>query len=337
MIIFKQYQTDVNLSATETYSANLDEVVMQKLRVMFENRCYKSSLIIKILKLIKRSMWKPAQNLADGSGYVSVVFEVEAIIYNKGDIIVDCIVQTKVRGGGLLCKSNHAAVFIKGALNIRGIKAKQQIPIRVEGITYHPKKDKISINATPYHYPFSFTLYSTDLTNVNQEDVEVLAKMYEDYKNVRGKFDDLNGKVRDFFLDTFYPFKSAYSKFKKEKQPNLKAVSLDDEIKRVLAGPDAKEEIMYVFRHPKVDKSEDTVYHMDKKILEGKIPNIQLLNPKQFSIRGANKNYAIILISYLEERIGYMNMIIQLSEAFSTEESRRSHKEVWSMYSNSKR
>jgi len=337
MHIIKQFQTDVNLSATDTYSSDLDDVVMQKLRTMFENKCYKSSLVIRILRIIERSLWKPSQNLANGSGYVSVTFEVEAVIYNLGDIIVDCTVQTKVRGGGLLCKSDHATIHIKGAVNIRGIKVGQQIPIKIEGAKYFPRKNNISVNATPYYCPFNFTLYSTDLSKINKEDVEVLERMYAQYKETQTKFNDLNGKVRDFFLETFYPFTQKYDKFKKEKQQHVKAVDLDDEIKRVLSGPDAKEAPMYVFRHPKTDKSDGVFYHMDTKVLEGKVPNIPLLNPKQFGIRGANKNYATILISYLEKRISYMNMIVELSETFSTEESRRKQKEVWSIYNNAKR
>ena len=179
MRILKVYETEVNLSATEQYQPDMNAVIIDKLRQTFEGTCFHSSLIIKIIRIVQRSHCTPAQNLADGSGCVAVIFEAEAIIYNIGDIVTDCVVQNMAGRGGLICKSDYAAIHIKGTLLLRGIQIGQILPITGHEVTYSKNKTKISINAKPYYHPMDFKLCLTSLEKYNLEDIEVLQTLLD--------------------------------------------------------------------------------------------------------------------------------------------------------------
>jgi len=333
MRIKKQYESIINLNSVELYLPDLDVVVLDKLRQIFEGKCYKSSLIFKILKIIRRSMVRPAQNLTDGSGNVNVVFEAESIVYNENDIITDCVVKNVERSGELICKIDHAAIHIRGNVILRGIQIGQTIPIRVMGVRYSKGKDNITINATPYFHPMSFFLYKTDiaLTKSTDETVSIISDLIKNAEAEEVKFNDVDSKIKEFFIKIFYPFKSVVKSESKFKEMNMIT-----DAKRFIGGAE-KENTMFVMRHPITDKSLPTIFHIDESIFKGDLPKLTLLDTKLYDIKIVKESYAQILINYLEEYIGYLKMIQELTTTFNTEEKRQAHKNIWEIYNRIKK
>lgn len=334
MLIKKQYEFIVNLNSLELYAADLNIVILDKLRKTFEGRCYKSSLISKILRIIRRSFVRPAQNHTDGSGSVNVVFEAEAVIYNEHDIITNCVVKNVERSGELICKIDHAAIHIRGNVILRGIQIGQTIPIRVVAVRYSKGKDNITINATPYFHAMSFMLYRTDINAKNtQESFEIISDLIKAAEDEKAAFDKLDEKIRDFFTDVFYPFTD---KPKREKVAKLESVDMLTDAKRFIKSDSSKEAPMLVMRHPRTEKSEPEIYHIDESIFKD-ATKISLLDMKQYEIKVEKESYAQILINYIEEYINYLKMIQELVATFDTEDKRQQHKNIWAIYNRLKK
>jgi len=318
------------------YMPDLDIVILDKLRKIFEGKCFKSSLVYKILRIIRRSLVRPAQNLTDGSGNVNVVFEAEAIVYNENDIITDCVVKNVERSGELICKIDHAAIHIRGNIILRGIQIGQTIPIRVVTVRYSKGKDNITINATPYFHPMGFFLYKTDTspTKVSQETIEVLTDLIKTAEAEERVFKDLDPKLRSFFTDVFYPFTEDGEKFEKHKESKFERINMIDDAKRFIELPKkaGKESPMFVIRHPRTDKSKPSIFHIDESLFKGELPKISLLDMKLYEIKVVKESYAQILINYIEEYVGFLRMIQELVNTFNTEEKRQEHKNIWAIY-----
>ncbi len=338
MKIKKQYESIVNLNSIELYSADIDSVIFNKLCKIFEGRCFKSSLVYKILRIIRRSNIRPAQNLTDGSGNTNVVFEAEAIVYNENDIITDCVVMNVERSGELICKIDHAAIRIRGNIILRGIQIGQTIPIRVVTVRYSKGKDNITINATPYFHPMSFFLYKTDIspTKISQETIEVLTDLIKLAEETEKIFESVDVKVRDFFTEVFYPFTESSEKFEKHAEPKFERVNMLEDAKRFIKAT-GKETPMFVIRHPRTDKTSASIFHIDESIFKGNIPKLPLLDMKLYDIKIVKESYAQILINYIEEYISYLKMIQEITITFNTEEKRQEHKNIWAIYNKLKR
>ena len=333
--IHKQYETIVNLTPVENYSSNSELVIMSKLRKVFEGKCYKSSLIYKITRIVRRGWIKPAQNIADGSSDVNVIFEAESIVYNEGDIITDCVVKNVERSGELIGQSEHAAIHIRGSVTLRGIQTGQTIPIRVVSVRYSVGKDNITINGTPYFYPMMFFLYKTDVTpsKVPADVIELLQSLHNKALEAENKFADLDPKLSTFFTETFYPFNESATKFETSGK-GIQKLNMMNEVKKLVETASDKivETPMFVIRHPRTDKSLPTIYHMDESVFRSDISKNTFLDAKQFDIKGVQESYASVLVRYLEEYISYLTMICALTETYDTEEKRQAHKNIWAIY-----
>ncbi len=342
MRIKKQYEVIVNLSAVDTYTGDIDAVVMSKLR-RYEGRCISSSMVEKILKIIDRSQWMPDAELADGSGNINVIFEADAIIYHEGDIITNCVVNHIERTGegrlGLICQTDHAAVHIRGNTSLRDVQPGQIIPIRVNTVRYSKGQKSITMNATPYFQSMEFYLVKTnvDVSAARQEDIETLQLLLEHQADAKQKLDDAEPKLVKFFTDTFHPFKDT-----KIKTPaKFSEKSIVEESKRLVDSlgkePKAGETIVFSMRHPQHVRDEVDFFHIEEGFFKGELPKIELLNPKSYQIKIVSANYACILISYLQEHISYLNMIYEMTQLYDTEEKRKKHKNVWAIYDRLKR
>ena len=143
-------------------------------------------------------MARPAQNLADGSSNVNVVFEAEAIVYEEDDIVSNCIVKNVERSGGLICATDFAAIHIRGNVMLRGVQIGQTIPIRVKKVRYSKGKDSITINAVQYFHLMEFFLYKTDISSdVPQEDLEVLADLIKTAEDELEQFESVEKSLKE--------------------------------------------------------------------------------------------------------------------------------------------
>lgn len=340
MRIKKQYEVIVNLSAVDTYTGDIDAVVMSKLR-RYEGKCLSSSMVEKIIKIIDRSKWMPDAELADGSGNINVIFEADAIVYHEGDIITNCVVKHIERTGdgrlGLICQTDHAAVHIRGNTSLRDVQTEQIIPIRVNTVRYSKGQKSITINATPYFQSMEFFLIKTNIdAAARQEDIETLQTLLEQQDDAKKKLDEVEPKLVKFFTDTFHPFKDV-----KVKSPaKFSEKSIIEEAKRLIASLGKKpagENIVFSLRHPQHAREGIDFFHIEEDFFKGELPKIELLNPKSYQIKIVSANYARILISYLQEHISYLNMIYEMTKLYDTEEKRKKHKNVWAIYDRLKR
>jgi DNA-directed RNA polymerase subunit E'/Rpb7 len=149
MRIKKYIQYTIDLFGSLIYSNNYNELCLKLLKQKFEKKCYASSLIISIDKIVRISEVRFPTNRIDGAGYIDVIFEADTIIYEPGDIIC-----CKVTKGTKEIYAEHKYIDLKVKRDVKSnllkiIKDNQIIPFKIQRCKYIIDSKKISAIAKP--------------------------------------------------------------------------------------------------------------------------------------------------------------------------------------------
>jgi len=327
MIIIKFDETLLNLSAKEMYSGPiLDVVIMDKLRAKFEGRCEKNVLILKILEMTKRSGCIMSQNTLEGAGSVNIQFKAEAMVYNKGDILVGCEILKIERGGKIICIHEMAIVTIEGNRALQSLKPGQKISVIVDNSSYPYGKNKIMIYGIPYVYSFRFEIYKLSAV-VQNENLELISKkLHQIEEEIKLQ---TNKKRLNYFNEVYYPFKISWEQYKKK--ADLGKVDIIDLIKfskDVITGK--FNENMAVFRHPLIDKSTTDLF----AVKEADLHNLKsdLINTDTYGVTIVSEDASIVVLKLLNEYLNHMRAMNELAILFNVDKDLESHNNVWNIY-----
>ena len=150
MYIKKILETYIDIiDPIDIFSANINEMLINKLTEKFVGKCYMSCLIININKIIKRSYIYMKDTL-EGDCSVNIMFEVDAIEYIKNEIINGCKIIKKESNGIIHAISNYAGIQINIPANISIFKEGDIIPVIVKMTRYNINQTSISVLATPF-------------------------------------------------------------------------------------------------------------------------------------------------------------------------------------------
>jgi hypothetical protein len=213
MIIDKIFETQINLTdINDIFNNNLDELLVNKLNNQYVNKCYKSSYILSINKIINRSI--PTINKRSLAAYINIyiVFEASVLHYDFLDIILDNeVIDTS--NSRIICKSENKSILINNKNKILdSIKVNQLIPIIVGKCSYTLYKNTISINS----YPFIPILENKNniyyiIDQLTNDDIELLnSTIILDINNeIKLKNDILKVKNNkwEYFNKLLYPYK----------------------------------------------------------------------------------------------------------------------------------
>lgn len=229
MIYTRIFQKNITLTnVQEIYQVDINTILMNKLKNDFENKCYKSSFILSINKIINRSDINFNNKDLNASANVSIMFEANILQYDKYDIINNVKI-TAITEQKIICQTKHASIFIQYEDRLSDYKDGQIISIRVGVCKYYLGENKISINAFPFvplkdeieeiYYNIN-SLTDDDVDNLNKLDIMTNIQQVEDEMNIIKK--DKNNKW-NYFDDLLYPFKLT-----KKINKNIKEVEITD-------------------------------------------------------------------------------------------------------------
>lgn len=197
--------TDINHIFVKKFDDKLIELLSEK----YLNRCFMSSYIVKINKIINRSLLELNQNDLDCSFNISVQFEAECLIYNKNEIILDMEIQ-EIVNNNIITKKDNILALIKNNQDLSIFKKGDKIPITVGKVKYSLGSDKISINS----YPFIPILDNIKYYKINKLDSseidllndEILNSIKEE-ENVKLNILKNKNNNWNYFKELIYPYK----------------------------------------------------------------------------------------------------------------------------------
>lgn len=203
--------TDINHIFVKKFDDKLIELLSEK----YLNRCFMSSYIVKINKIINRSLLELNQNDLDCSFNISVQFEAECLIYNKNEIILDMEIQ-EIVNNNIITKKDNILALIKNNQDLSIFKKGDKIPITVGKVKYSLGSDKISINSYPFIPITNKNIIYYKINEITENDKLQLQESIINYIEIEEnkKLEILKNKNNkwNYFNDLLYPYKNNKNK-----------------------------------------------------------------------------------------------------------------------------
>ena len=295
MKVVKEYEVHMNLEAGEAYGAS-DEYLLEKIKKFYDGRCYNSSYVTSVRRIVRKSDIYCTKNKNDGSSELDIIFEADALIYVTGTIVPDCEIKHIDANGQIICALPNVAIRLDVNRMMQSLGPGAKIPVMIHQASYSIGKHEISILGEAYvppNKPYTYIIYELigDF---------VIAKL-------QPLLDQVTKLDNSYFLDLF----SYGPKTKK----GGKSVPLSDVIKTYTDGKKTKK---YLYRSPIMPQGEavysDTIdVHKDDK-------------PKY-----VQENVTVVLYTLLREYVNFQNFIQKYNEIYDTKEKIASNSKVWKL------
>jgi len=331
MIIKRILETYMDISdPKEIFSPNRDNMIMDKLKDKFVGVCYMSCFIVKINKIIRRSYIYMKDTLG-GDANTTVMFEVDAIVYQVNEIINGCKIIKKEPNGIIHGKSDHAGIQLSIQPNMSIFKEGDIVPVIVKRVRYNVNQNAVSVLAVPFIPMILEPIYYNIHGILSKQQNDELKYILEQITTEEQKINNLNvndKKIYKFFTDlinTDIPKNNTDMK-------DVKKVNINNIL-------ELKSGIIYRLENKYDDP---TIYYSDSKELtfnlasiseekNGSTNAIKKTTPKINNVIDESIYIAFysILIKYLTNLQALQNFIIQYPTFTSVQNS----KEIWKMYS----
>ena len=342
MIIKKILESYIDISdPKEMFSNDKESMLINKLTEKFVGICYMSCYIIKINKIIRRSYIYMNDTL-NGDSHISIMFEVDAIIYNTNEIINGCLIIKKELNGIIHGKSEYAGIQISTQPNMSIFKEGDIVPVIVKRVRYNINQSSVSVLAMPF-IPIKPELIRYNITDtINKNQIIELNNLITQIKTDTEKNNKLSSsdkKIYNFFNDLLSQKISKPDK-------HIKKIN----ITQIL---ELKSCIIYklenVFDDPFVyyessdsDKKDSKTKDSDKK--DSSISNGFLYekseSTKPSSVSTPDINSVVInessyiaMYSILIKHLNNIQILNNFLRYYSTFELVQKNKDVWKMYS----
>ncbi len=209
----KVLETSVDLfDPDDIYTLDVPKLLLQKLNERYENKCFSSMLILKVIEIIRYSDRIMVDNRLDGGAYINVQFKVEGIILTKGEVLQGCKVVNIASFGVIINHPNAVGIMSQDPQKkaIGMIKKDQIVPVIVDDVRYNVGKSQITITCKPYTpQPFQRTFYNVSEI-LSPEDTEKVDSLLEELAAEEKLHSSIaSDKSYEFFKNLIYPYKTA--------------------------------------------------------------------------------------------------------------------------------
>lgn len=263
MLDNKVITTTVNLDDySDIYTNNYDLVLKKKLENKFVNKCFKSILIKKIVRIINYSDIMLVDNLLNGIASVDIEFEVEGVILNKNEILSGCKV-VKIYSNGLSAQHEIAGLSVESKNNLfmKTIKVGDYISVAIKMAKYSINKPTISASAVPYIPKESQKILFQINQDMKEDEIKKLMNEMKRIEEEEEKHKQFNKtKLYKDLIKFMYPYRSKqnYKKSSVFNKFKMKSHTISDfkKIKKSMfvTYPDEEEKLDKVFYVSTVNK-----------------------------------------------------------------------------------
>jgi len=299
MIFDKELEVQIDLKTPQEIYGDIDLVVRQKLEDDFTNKCYYGVLILEIKEIIERSKCQITDAANTGYGFISVRFIASVYQANSQEMIMGKVLMVEDNRIQCLEVDNRAAMMLRRAPGIRGIKKDQIIPIRVERAAYTISRSQIPINGTLYIVPKKpAEIYN--ISPLKKEERVELEPLLNEIKVLESQLGKIDKKTVSFFNSLLYPF--------------VKVDTVSGATKKDMKKLDASG---LVVRHERINKLTPQIY-----ILKKAPPKVEVFEQSAVGV------YQIFLIDYMI----HLRSVILLCQTYKKDDIRKKHSNLWEIY-----
>jgi len=205
MLITKSLETAVDLlDPNDIFAPDIDALIIKKLTERYANRCYQSMLVLKVLRVIQRSLVRMADNRLDGGAFVNVQFEVEGIALCQNEIIHSCKI-IEIMPNAITAENKYAGIKIQQDQTTKILQVGQIVPIVVQRVRYTPNEALISVMGSLFVPKVQGNVYCSLTSGLTPEETEKVSVMLD---KIRAEEKQIpKGNLTDFFASLLYPYK----------------------------------------------------------------------------------------------------------------------------------
>lgn len=188
---------------TYQYPADFQEVLLSKVKEIYEGNCFRACKILKIIGIATDQAGEKIYTMPefdnmrrDNTATSTVTVDAEVLVLGEYDIIHNCTV-VNISAKSILCNWKHGSVNMMFHKNLQALKKGQVIPVRVGNWRCTYAKSKISVNAIQF-IPIK-PRQPTYVTDKPTTDDQVYAKqLLEETKQYISKIDMVDHRFKTF-------------------------------------------------------------------------------------------------------------------------------------------
>jgi len=237
--------------------------LLSKLNECYAKKCNFQCYIIEITKILDENIViEFADYGVNGGAKVDLVVEIKCIVYNKGDIIPDCIVKEAHLNGPVIARNDTAGCCFRNSESSNILSTKgTKLPVFVDTVNYDIENACVIIGGFPFiptnlsHMDLIFKIEGV----MSNEDKKIINAKLKIAKDLHKHINDLNKVDVGRFVKLLYRYKKRRVISKK-----FKKIELDTDIK----------DGMVIGRPHDMSKDEFKMYKMDSH------PSIIVENPR---------------------------------------------------------
>lgn len=323
MIITKIFDIILNISSiNDLFTSDINSKLISIIESKYKFKCYLSSYILNINKIINRSLLECNQNDLNCSFNLSVQFEAECLVFMKNEVILNMKIHDVINNN-IVLKNNTNELYeskyelkeviialIKNNSDMNIFKKNDVIPITVGKVKYTLGSDKITINAYPF-IPVIVDQIYYQINDLNTTQFELLndsiLKYIKEEEIKKDKILKDKDNTWNYFKKLLYPFKTNNS------SSTQKTILLNDLINNLDKHNDK------IISYCNIDISDSKIYIFDS------VDNYIKTDP-YITLYEVYKNY------YL-----YLKLINDLSIKYNSEILLKNNENIFNLYSKYKK
>ena len=234
MKITKIFDITLNIdNINDIFTKDINQKLLSLIKKKYQYKCYLSSYVLKINKIINRSLLEFNQNDLNCSFNISIQFEAECLVFNKNEVILNMKIQEIVNNNLILKNTTTSEIneiiiaLIKNNQDLSIFSKDDIIPIIVGKVKYSLGSDKITINAYPF-IPIISNIIYYQVTGLNKQQLELLQETilpYIEYEEqIKNDLLKTKNNTWDYFKNLVYPYTNTNNTKSKPTMINLMEV-----------------------------------------------------------------------------------------------------------------
>ena len=234
MNITKIFDITLNIdNINDIFTKDINQKLLSLIKKKYQYKCYLSSYVLKINKIINRSLLEFNQNDLNCSFNISIQFEAECLVFNKNEVILNMKIQEIVNNNLILKNTTTSEIneiiiaLIKNNQDLSIFSKDDIIPIIVGKVKYSLGSDKITINAYPF-IPIISNIIYYQVTGLNKQQLELLQETilpYIEYEEqIKNDLLKTKNNTWDYFKNLVYPYTNTNNTKSKPTMINLMEV-----------------------------------------------------------------------------------------------------------------
>jgi hypothetical protein len=244
------------------------------------------------------------------SGFITVEFEAECIVYLKGEIIPGCRVVKTDRYNNLLCDTNNAGIYIESNQKNASIADGQIISIVVDVVVYDVLQEKMSISGSLF-VPTPLLIAYEIQPKADKDYIPAITTLLAQLDDISAISGTSNWKS---FAALIYPHKN-----KSEIKPGVKNMLdiIKEDISPIANATNTTPVAKYIIRDSKLDLTTPNVYYAENPPDDSTVITLPIDS---------------VWIALIENYRNYTNLIKGMIHAYGNAEVLQKHKNLWVLY-----